>query len=124
MNFDELTMAQARKIAQMFSGETSETLRATPVPTAERPVVICTDKRGVFFGYATDTTGAVIVLKRPQMCVYWAKSVKGVLGLAADGPNSECRVTDAPPAIELRGITCVIECSERAAKAWESKPWQ
>jgi hypothetical protein len=94
---------------------------ATP---KERAVVICTDKRGVFFGYATDTGGDPIRLVRPRMCVYWDAATKGVLGLAATGPTSGCRVTLAPPAIELRGITAVIECSETAVAAWEKSPWQ
>ena len=90
----------------------------------ERAVVICTDKRGVFFGYATDTSGDPIVLRRPRMCVYWDAATKGVLGLAATGPTNGCRVTLAPPAIELRGITAVIECSAEATAAWEKSPWQ
>ena len=90
----------------------------------ERAVVICTDKRGVFFGYATDTSGDLVTLSRPRMCVYWDAATKGVLGLAATGPTSGCRVTLAPPKIELRGITCVIECSPEAVAAWEKSPWQ
>ena len=88
-----------------------------------RAVVVCTDKRGVFFGYATHTDGDPLRLTRPRMCVYWDKETKGVLGLAATGPTSGCRVTLAPPAIELRGITAVIECSEAAVAAWEKSPW-
>ena len=90
----------------------------------ERAVVICTDKRGVFFGYATDTSGDPIRLTRPRMCVYWDAATRGVLGLAATGPTSGCRVTLAPPAIELRGITAVVECNEAAVAAWEKSPWQ
>lgn len=38
--------------------------------SSERAVVVCTDKRGVFFGYAEDTEGDAIVLRAPRMCVY------------------------------------------------------
>lgn len=89
----------------------------------ERAVVICTDKRGVFFGYTTKTDGDPIRLTRPRMCVYWDTATRGVLGLAATGPTSGCRITNAPPAIELRGITAVIECSPEAVSAWEKSPW-
>lgn len=89
----------------------------------ERAVVVCTDKRDVFFGYATDTSGDKIALTRPRMCVYWDQATKGVLGLAASGPTSGCRVTHAPPKIEVRGITAVIECSPEAVVAWEASPW-
>ena len=88
-----------------------------------RPVIVCTDKRGVFFGYAKDTKGDPIFLDRPRMVVYWSQDVKGILGLAATGPTVGCRVTAAPPRIELRGITAVVECDPAAVAAWESAPW-
>jgi len=89
----------------------------------ERPVVVCTSHRGVFFGYATATDGDPIRLARSRMCVYWSADVKGVLGLAAGGPTAGCRIGPAVPLIELRGITAVIECSESAVAAWERGPW-
>jgi hypothetical protein len=98
-------------------------MKRTSKKAKERAVVVCTDKRGVFFGYATDTESDPIRLTRPRMCVYWDGATRGVLGLAATGPTSGCRVTRAPPAIELRGITAVIECSDDAVMAWEASPW-
>jgi uncharacterized protein DUF6948 len=89
----------------------------------ERAVIVTTDKRGVFFGYATDTDGDPITLARPRMVIYWSRDVRGILGLAATGPTAGCKVTAAPPRIELRGITCVIECAPDAVKAWEGAPW-
>ena len=89
----------------------------------ERPVIVCTSLRGVFFGFCKDTTGDVITMDRPRMVVYWSADVKGILGLAATGPTAGCKVTAAPPRIELRGIICVIEVSAEAVKAWEAAPW-
>lgn len=88
----------------------------------ERPVIITTEHRGVFFGYATDTDGDVIVLKRARNCVYWSADVKGFMGLAATGPSKTCRV--GPPAdITVRAITAVLEVSPQAVAAWEASPW-
>lgn len=89
----------------------------------ERPVVVTTVHRGVFFGYATDTRGDPITLKRARNCVYWSADCKGFMGLAATGPTKNCRIGPAVDAIELRGITAVLEVSEQAAKAWEGQPW-
>lgn len=92
-----------------------------------RWVVVTTDKRGVFFGClaAEYTTGAeVLTLTDPRMCVWWSEDVRGVLGLAATGPTAECRITAAPPGIELRGITAVMDCSPEAVTAWQSAPWK
>ncbi len=85
-------------------------------------VLVTTAHRGVFFGYTDDASGDVIHLQRARNCVYWAASVKGFLGLAAHGPNAECRIGPAAD-IELRNITCVARCTSEAVEAWESAPW-
>ena len=89
----------------------------------ERAVIITTKHRGVFFGYATDTDGDVIELKRARLCVHWSADVKGFMGLAAGGPTKSCRIGPAVPSIELRNITAVIGVSPEAAAAWEAQPW-
>ena len=125
INIDELTIGQMKEIQAMcaLTAPTKSGAKPATKPGSERPVIVCTDKRGVFFGYCTDTTGDVIVMTRARMCVYWDVSTKGVLGLSATGPTGGCRITAAVPAIELRGITCVIECTPEATEAWEVAPW-
>lgn len=90
----------------------------------ERPVIVTTEYRGVFFGYAEDTTGERITLKRARNCVYWDSSIRGVFGLAVTGPNAACRIGPAMPSIELRGITAVVEMNPEAVAAWEVAPWK
>lgn len=92
------------------------------IPTNERPVVVTTMQKGVFFGYATETSGPTIGLKRARLCVYWSADLRGFMGLAAVGPNNQCRVGPAAD-IELRDITAVVECSPEAAARWEKSPW-
>lgn len=88
----------------------------------ERAVLVTTEFRGVFFGYATDTTGETIHLKRARNCIYWPSETKGFLGLAEIGPLSGARV--GPPAdIELRKITCVAEVTPQAVDLWEKFVW-
>jgi hypothetical protein len=90
--------------------------------TGERAVVVTTEHRGVFFGYAADTDGDAIKLTRSRLCVYWSADVKGFMGLAGGGPTAGCRI--GPPAdITLRKITSVLECTPEAATAWEAAPW-
>lgn len=89
----------------------------------ERAVIVTTEHRGVFFGYANDTDGEQIALKKARLCLYWSRDVKGFMGLAGRGPTSDCRI--GPPAnITLRKITSVIEVTPEAAKAWEAAPWK
>ncbi len=100
------------------------TKRRTQKPaTTERPVVVTTEHRGVFFGYATDTDGETISLKRSRLCVYWSSDVKGFMGLAANGPSASCRI--GPEAdITLRNITAVLEVSPAAEANWSAAPWR
>lgn len=89
-----------------------------------RPVLVTTEHRGVFFGYADpgDTEKTTIALKRARNCVYWSADVKGFLGLASKGPTSGCRVGPAAD-ITLHAVTCVAEVQPEAVKAWEEGPW-
>ena len=88
--------------------------------TKGRPVLVTTEYRGVFFGYAEDTSGETITLKRARNCIYWAKSVGGFLGLAATGPNAECRIGAEVEQFEARKVTSVTEVSPAAVQAWEA----
>ena len=96
---------------------------AAKATKAERAVLVTTEHRGVFFGYATETDGATITLRNARNCIYWSADVKGFLGLAATGPSASCRI--GPRAdITLRAVTCVAECTPAAVAAWESAPWR
>ena len=83
-----------------------------------RPVIICTVHKGVFFGYAEDTTGDVIHLKNARMAIYWG-TTRGVMQLAATGPTATSRISAAAD-IEIRSITAILEIAPEALKAWEA----
>lgn len=96
----------------------------------ERFVVICTDRRGVFFGKLESLTEPrmgeqlrTAVLSEARNCVYWTNTEKGVLGLASAGPSSGCRVGPAVPRLELALVTAVVDCTQAAVDAWRSAPW-
>lgn len=84
-----------------------------------RPVLVTTEYRGVFFGYAMETSGEVIHLTGMRNCIYWDSQTGGFAGLAATGPTKGCRI-GARVDGELRKITSVIEVTPAAAAAWES----
>lgn len=88
--------------------------------TKERPVIVTTEHRGVFFGYAGDTKGAVIDLKRARMAISFG-TTRGLMELAETGPTSQSKVS-ARADLEVRKVTAVFEVSEAAAKAWEAAP--
>lgn len=90
--------------------------------TAGRPVLVTTEFKGVFFGYADAPPAETMHLKRARLCVYWSSDVRGFMGLAATGPSKHCRIGPAVD-ITLHGVTSVAECSEAAVNAWEGEPW-
>ena len=85
----------------------------------ERAVVVTTEFRGVFFGYADSTDGDVIRLKRARNCIYWSAKTGGFMGLAAKGPASGSRIGETAD-VELRKITAVLKASPEAVQAWEA----
>jgi hypothetical protein len=84
----------------------------------ERPVIICTVHRGVFFGYATDTSGENVILKRARMAIRWG-TTKGVMELAETGPTSNSKISKRAD-LDLRGVTCVMEVTPEAVAKWEA----
>lgn len=88
-----------------------------------RAVIVTTEHRGVFFGYAADTDGDQILLKQSRLCVYWSQAMGGFMGLAEKGPDKDCKI--GPRAdITLRKITSVIECTPAAVERWEAATWR
>lgn len=85
----------------------------------ERPVLVTTEHRGVFYGYAVDTDGESIELKRARLCIYWSADLRGFMGLAAYGPNAQCKIGPVVD-ITLRDITSVSEVTPEAAQKWDA----
>lgn len=84
----------------------------------ERPVIVCTEFKGVFMGYAEDTTGDRIILKRAKMAIRFGTS-KGVMELADTGPTSSSKISARAPEIEIRKISAVFEMTPAAVARWE-----
>ena len=82
-----------------------------------RPVIVCTEHRGVFYGNAADTAGDTIHLKGAKMAIYWG-TTKGVMELAKVGPNAKSKISSRAD-IEVRKVTAVFEVTPAAAAAWE-----
>ena len=93
-----------------------------PTKKAEKYVLVTTEHRGVFAGYATDTDGETIKLRQARNCVYWSAAVKGFLGLAATGPDADCKIGPAAD-LELRKITAVAAVTPGAQAKWLAAPW-
>ncbi len=120
MNIDDITIGQAKALAAQFSG-------ATPAAQSSHepiPVVVCTDKRGVVFGYTENADARPIKLTNARMCLYWSADVGGVFGLAECGPTKGCKISAVAPALALEGVTAVFAVEPEAVEAWAKAPVQ
>lgn len=90
------------------------------------PVLITTEYRGVFFGFAKhDPEGAygpTIKLLGGRNIVYWDESVHGFVGLASVGPNEKCRVGPHATMI-LKSVTAVIFVEAAGVEQWLAQHW-
>jgi hypothetical protein len=91
----------------------------------KRMVVVTTDvsRKGVFFGEFVSQKNDVVVLAHFRMAVYWSANTRGVVGLAAIGPQRGSRITPAAPRIEINGVTAVMDCTPEAVQQWEKGLW-
>lgn len=90
-----------------------------------RPVLVTTVHRGVFFGYLVgDASKEQVVLNRARNVTYWDAATRSFLGLAAQGPTNQCRVSAAAGAAStLFDITGVFVCTSEAVEKFEAGPW-
>jgi hypothetical protein len=103
---------------QFYSFGVDSMAKKTGTNGADRPVIVCTEYRGVFFGYADDTSTDPIKLRNARMAIYWGVT-RGVMQLAETGPTGTSKIS-AQADIELRKITAVFEVSAEAEAAWRA----
>ncbi len=117
MNLDDLTIGQAKELAAKFAG-----LNAPPNPNGMThdpiPVIVCTDRRGVVFGYTTDINARPIALTKARMCLYWSADVGGVFGLGEIGPTKDCKISAPRTELLLEGVSAVMSVDDKAEQAW------
>jgi hypothetical protein len=118
MNIEDLTYGQLKQIAAMFAGEAQPVTQ--PKTHDPRPVIVCTDKRGVVFGYCTDTSARPITLTQARMALYWSSDVGGVFGLGEKGPTKDCKISAVLPEITLEGVTAIFTVDPIAEAAWKA----
>ncbi len=122
MDINDLTVGQLKEIAGLYAGicgsSQSTANAACSSNGPEQPVIVCTDKRGVVFGYTTNTDARPIVLTKARMCLYWSADVGGVFGLAEKGPTKDCKISAVVPSISLEGVTAIMTVDSGSEKAW------
>ena len=86
-----------------------------------KAVLVTTEHRGVFFGYVKDESQfpAAMTLTGARNCIFWSRAMGGVFGLAAKGPDKDCRIGTRVDELTICKITSVTPVTEDSVKAWE-----
>lgn len=102
---------------------------AERVPDKAVPVVVTTEYRGIFFGYAVkmfEADGTMvnsIALWRCRNCIFFSADMKGFGGLSSMGPSAACKIGPPMPVTGLAKVTSISRVSEEAVRRWEAAPW-
>ena len=120
-----ITMDQVLALCGVLNGGCTDTRSATETASSLMPVVVCTDKRGVVFGYTPDKSARPVTLTTARMCLRWSTKVGGVFGLGDKGPfdaskDGQTTVSAILPSLDLEGVTAVFTVTPEAEKAWLS----
>ena len=119
MDINDLTIGQARELTRLFgSAKCSDAQTVATHAHDSIPVVVCTDKRGVVFGYCDDASARPIILTKARMCLYWSAEVGGVFGLGEKGPTKDCKISAVLGKVSLEGVTAIFSVEPSAEKAW------
>lgn len=88
----------------------------------KKGVLVTTEFRGVFFGHLKDGSKLPneVTLTEARNCIYWSTSVGGFLGLAANGPDGNCKIGVVVPELTLYKVTSVAPVTPEAEKKWLS----
>lgn len=85
------------------------------------PVIVFTDRRGVFFGWTKSQNQREMVLTNSRMCLFWSEG--GALRLAGTGPVDGDRLSaESPEDLWLPDVHAVAVCTPQAAAAWKKMP--
>lgn len=117
MNIEDLTIGQARELAQMFGDKTEQN---TLNGMIGQKVIIRTYSAGVHFGTLTEKAGAEVILKNARrLWKWWAAESISLSAVAKFGiKQKESKIAPRVDKIWLEAIE-IIPCSKIAIETIE-----
>jgi hypothetical protein len=113
MNFDDMTIGEAKQLAALFSGQSS-----SPHPFVGKYVIARCYAAGVHAGEVVSADGENVILKNSRRLWSWkAKDGIALSGVAQTGIQSGCKVDVMNPEIALTGVCELIPCSKIARES-------
>lgn len=117
MNIDDLTIGEAKKLANMFGSESKSTLNSM----IGKYVIIRTYSAGVHFGELSEKSGNEVILKNARRLYYW--KTNGGISLsevANSGLHDDSKVCSVVDKIWLDAIE-IIPCTSDSITSIQDK---
>lgn len=87
--------------------------------------VVITEFKEIFAGWSeSDPTADTIVLRKARQVVYFSADTKGLLGLAANGPGKDSRISNECPEVTIRRPVNVLLATEAAIEKFGQIIWR
>jgi hypothetical protein len=87
--------------------------------------VVLTEFKEIFAGYSdSDPSQDIIVLHQARQVIYYSAETKGLLGLAANGPAKNSRISNACPEITIRRPVNILIATDQAIEKFSTIIWK
>jgi len=120
MNIDDLTIGEAKELANLFGSNTRQNTNNSLNTMLNKKVIIRTYSAGVWFGKLIEKAGNEVILEDARrMYRWWAKESISLSAVALYGvKHDKSKIVEAVPSIWLQPIE-IIPCSDAAIKSLE-----
>lgn len=120
MDFDDLTIGDAKKLACMFGKGESKSDCCHPM--IGKKVIIRTLSAGVHYGELVEKEGKEVILKNSRRLWYWKTNNKGISlsEVSLTGLSNDSKVCAAVDSIWMEAVE-IIPCTKEAIKNIEGQ---
>jgi hypothetical protein len=117
MNIDDITIKQARELANMFAAP-------TPIKAAtERPVIVRSRDAGCIYGYLLGYEGSTVHLRDARQMWSWTAADGGTLLDCATHGVKAGKFSTTASRVTVIGACAIIDCTDKAVATLESAKW-
>lgn len=87
--------------------------------------IVLTEFKEIFGGWSeSDPAADIIVLNNVRQVIYFSADTKGLLGLAANGPGKDSRISNECPQVIIRKPINVLLANQAAIDKFSTVIWK
>lgn len=91
----------------------------------KRFFIVLTEFKEIFAGWSdSDPNADIITLYKARQVIYYSAETKGLLGLAANGPGKDSRISNECPSMVIRKPVNILVASDSAIEKFGTLIWK